>query len=84
MAIRIETTPVRCGIMEVATSWAGLRLLKPFSTRWFSAGYSGVTLTFENGALGTIDKQPQGGIRIRSACGSVRFRRDDCFSKLWD
>jgi hypothetical protein len=42
--------------MEVATSWAGLRLMKPFSTRWFSAGYSGVTLTFENGALGTIDK----------------------------
>jgi hypothetical protein len=41
--------------MEVDTSSAGLRLMKPFSRRWFSAGYSGVTLTFENGALGTID-----------------------------
>jgi hypothetical protein len=31
-----------------------------------------------------IDKSRTGGIWIPSACGSVRFRRDDCFGKLWD
>ena|SRR5215469_8156677 len=41
MAIQIGTAPLRCGIMDVATSLAGLRLMKPFSTR-FQQGTEGM------------------------------------------
>ena len=70
--------------MEVATSWAGLRLMKPFSTRWFSAEYSGVTLTFENGALGTIESSRKSVYGYDQRVKVFGSEWMIAISKLWD
>ena len=55
--------------------------MKPFSTRWFSAEYSGVTLTFENGALGTIENSRKAVYGYDQRVGSEWMI---AISKLWD